>query len=164
MSDSSAVKTSEAPVVESSDRWRSVTAVICVVLAALLTTPAAFAFWGQRTLNDTQRYVATVGPLVDSPQVQDAIATTVTSAIQQQVDVEALINQAFAGVITDRVVGSSRAGSIVVMHAQDLTAAALPEIISRLRAKGLEPVGLSELFAQTGAHVADYTPRGSEYE
>lgn len=69
-----------------------------------------------------------------------------------------------AGVITDRVVGSSRAGSIVVMHAQDLTAAALPEIISRLRAKGLEPVGLSELFAQTGAHVADYTPRGSEYE
>ena len=102
MSDSSAVKTSEAPVVESSDRWRSVTAVICVVLAALLTTPAAFAFWGQRTLNDTQRYIATVGPLVDSPQVQDAIATTVTSAIQQQVDVEALINQAFAGVITDR--------------------------------------------------------------
>jgi len=32
--------------------------------------------------------VDTVGPLVDSPQVQDAIATTVTEAIQAQVDVE----------------------------------------------------------------------------
>ena len=73
-----------------------------MVLAALLTTPAAIAYWGQRTLNDTQRYVDTVGPLVDSPEVQDAIATTVTDAIEQQVDVEAILNDVFAGVITDR--------------------------------------------------------------
>ncbi len=73
-----------------------------MVLAILLTTPAALAYWGQRTLNDTQRYLDTVGPLVESPEVQDAIATTVTNAIQQQVDVEALLNDAFAGVIQDR--------------------------------------------------------------
>ncbi|HET6755699.1 MAG TPA: hypothetical protein VFH23_17310, partial [Jiangellaceae bacterium] len=48
-------------------RGRSVAAVVCVVLAGLLMTPAAVAYWGQRTLNDTQRYVDTVGPLVDSP-------------------------------------------------------------------------------------------------
>ncbi len=81
---------------------RSIAAAICVVLAALLTTPAAIAYWGQRTLNDTQRYVDTVGPLVESPEVQDAIATTVTDAIQSQVDVEAILNEVFAGVITDR--------------------------------------------------------------
>jgi hypothetical protein len=40
--------------------------------------------------------------LVESPQVQAAIATEVTNAIQQQVDVEAILNQVFAGVITDR--------------------------------------------------------------
>jgi len=68
----------------------------------LLTTPAGVAFWGQRTLNDGQRYLDTVGPLVDSPEVQDAVATTVTNAIQQQVDVEAILNDAFAGVINDR--------------------------------------------------------------
>ncbi len=73
-----------------------------MVLAALLTTPAAIAYWGQRTLNDTQRYVDTVGPLVNSPEVQDAIATTVADAIEKQVDVEAIINDVFAGVITDR--------------------------------------------------------------
>ena len=73
-----------------------------MVLAALLTTPAAVAYWGQRTLNDTQRYVDTVGPLVDSPEVQDAFATKVTDAIEQQVDIETILNNVFAGVITDR--------------------------------------------------------------
>jgi hypothetical protein len=43
-----------------------------------------------------------VGPLVDSPEVQAAITTKVTEAIQSQVDVEALLNEAFAGVIQDR--------------------------------------------------------------
>ena len=90
------------PVVERPSRARSVAAVICVVLAGLLTTPAAVAYWGQRTLNDTQRYVDTVEPLVDSPEVQDVIATKVTDAIEQQVDIEAILNNVFAGVITDR--------------------------------------------------------------
>jgi hypothetical protein len=64
--------------------------------------PAAFAYWGQRTINDGQRYVDTVGPLVDSPEVQAAVATKVTDAIQKQVDVEAILNRVFADVITDR--------------------------------------------------------------
>ena len=91
-----------ATVAESHSRGRAITSVICIVLAALLTTPALFAYWGQRTLNDTQRYVDTVGPLVKSPEVQAAIATRVTDAIQQQVDVESIINDVFSGVITDR--------------------------------------------------------------
>ena len=102
MSDSTSTDTVVLTQPSQPDRWRSVVAIICVVIAALLTTPAALAYWGQRTLNDGQRYVDTVGPLVDSPAVQDAISTTVVNAIQSQVDVEALINQAFAGVITDR--------------------------------------------------------------
>ena len=64
------LETSESPptsgppqsmVVERPSRGRSMAAVICLVLAALLTTPAAVAYWGQRTLNDTERYVDTVG-------------------------------------------------------------------------------------------------------
>jgi hypothetical protein len=92
----------EQRVAERPSRGRSIMAAVCLVVAAVLTTPAAVAFWGQRTLNDAQRYIETVGPLVDSPQVQTAIATKVTGAIQQQVDVEALLDQVFAGVITDR--------------------------------------------------------------
>jgi hypothetical protein len=91
----------QAPSAEHHSRGRSVVAVICLVLAALLTTPAAVAYWGQRTLNDAERYVDTVGPLIESPAVQDVIATTATGAIQQQVDIEAIVNDVFAGVITD---------------------------------------------------------------
>jgi len=102
MSDSGSTQTIEPPTAERRSAGRSVAVVVCVVLAVLLTTPAVVAFWGQRTLNDSQRYLDTVGPLVHSPEVQDAIATTVTNAIEQQVDIEAILNQVFAGVITDR--------------------------------------------------------------
>lgn len=81
---------------------RGLAAVLCLVLAALLTTPSAVGYWSQRTISDTGRYVDTVGPLVDSPEVQAAVATKVTTAIEDQVDVEAILNQAFAGVITQR--------------------------------------------------------------
>ena len=94
-----------APIEHETDRpgrGRSIAAAICIVLAAILTVPAAFAYWGQRTINDGERYVQTVGPLVDSPEVQTAIATKVTDAIEEQVDVQALLNQAFAGVINNR--------------------------------------------------------------
>jgi hypothetical protein len=102
MSDSQPTQTVETTAPVRRTRWRSIAAVVCVVLAALLTTPAGVAFWGQRTLNDGQRYLDTVGPLVDSPQVQEAISTKVIDAIEQQVDIEAILNNAFAGVITDR--------------------------------------------------------------
>jgi hypothetical protein len=102
MSDAQPTQTIETTAVERRGTGRSVAAVVCVVLAALLTTPAAIAYWGQRTLNDTERYVDTVGPLVESPEVQEAIATTITDAIQSQVDVEKILNEVFAGIITER--------------------------------------------------------------
>jgi hypothetical protein len=83
-------------------RGRTVATVMCFLLAAVLTAPAAVAFWGQRTLTQTQRYVETVGPFVKAPEVQEAIATAAIQAFEQQVDVEALLNEAFAGVVADR--------------------------------------------------------------
>ncbi len=104
MSSSAPVDAEPGPATPAAHRGRgkAASAVICLVIAALLTTPAVLAFWGQRTLNDTQRYLDTVGPLIDSPQVQDAIVTNVTDAIQKQVDVQAILDDVFAGVITDR--------------------------------------------------------------
>jgi peptidoglycan/xylan/chitin deacetylase (PgdA/CDA1 family) len=46
-----------------------------------------------------------------------------------------------------RAIGPARAGSIVPLHVLPQTAAALPEIISGLRSKGLSPVDLDDLVA-----------------
>lgn len=90
------------PVARRAPAGRSIAAAVCLVLAALLTMPAALAYWGQRTINDTGRYVDTVGPMVDSPEVRAAVATKVSDALEKQVDVEGILNEVFAGVITDR--------------------------------------------------------------
>jgi hypothetical protein len=102
MTDVSPGSTPTQPSAPRASGGRGVAAVVCLVLAALLTTPAALAYWGQRTVNDSGRYVDTVGPLVDSPEVRSAVAARVTAALEKQVDVEAILNQAFAGVITER--------------------------------------------------------------
>ncbi len=105
-SDTVGVGGSEQPatvvLAERPPRGRRIGAAVCLILALVLTTPAIIAYWGQRTLNDAERYLDTVAPLIDSPEVQDAIATTVTDAIAAQVDTEAVINDVFSGVITDR--------------------------------------------------------------
>jgi hypothetical protein len=49
MSDSRSAQSSDTIVGERGGRGWSVVALVCVVLAALLTTPAAVAYWGQRT-------------------------------------------------------------------------------------------------------------------
>jgi hypothetical protein len=91
-----------APAAARFGRGRSAIAVISLILAGVLTAPAAIAYWAQRTLNDTQRYLATVQPLIDQPQVQDALVTAVTDAIETQVDVQSIVDDVFAGVISDR--------------------------------------------------------------
>lgn len=52
-----------------------------------------------------------------------------------------------ASTIVQRAVGGARRGSIILMHTKPNTAQAFPDIIRGLRAKGLRPVGLGELFS-----------------
>ncbi|MGC5167048.1 hypothetical protein [Luteimicrobium sp. DT211] len=79
-------------------RWTA-TGVL-VVLAALLAISAVGARYVRSQLLDTDRYVATVAPLADDPAVQNAVATKVTDAIVQQLDLETLTRNALTA-ITD---------------------------------------------------------------
>jgi peptidoglycan/xylan/chitin deacetylase (PgdA/CDA1 family) len=54
------------------------------------------------------------------------------------------------GRIASTVVRKARAGSIILLHTLPGTAEALPAIIAGLRNRGLEPVGLPELFRAAG--------------
>ena len=62
-------------------RWRWTAAIALLVIAALLTPPALVGFWGRRTIVDAQRYLDTVGPLSQSPQIQAAVATEVSDQL-----------------------------------------------------------------------------------
>jgi peptidoglycan/xylan/chitin deacetylase (PgdA/CDA1 family) len=55
------------------------------------------------------------------------------------------------GTIISRAVRGAKRGSIILLHTKPQSAAALPAIISGLRDRGLEPVGLPELFAGRGS-------------
>ena len=55
-----------------------------------------------------------------------------------------------AGVIAQRVLSHVHPGAIVVMHLRGQTAAALPSILSGLRARGYKAVSLPELFRAAG--------------
>ncbi|MFD3516872.1 hypothetical protein [Streptomyces sp. NPDC058657] len=59
---------------------------LLLVLATLLVPLAAFSVWADAEIDDTGRYVATMAPLADDPDVQQAVATRLTSEIMSQVD------------------------------------------------------------------------------
>lgn len=70
---------------------RTLGAWVVLVVAALLLPVALTAFWAQRTLTDTERYVATVAPLADDPTIQQAVGDKVSSVIITQLDAQTRI-------------------------------------------------------------------------
>lgn len=74
--------------------WRKVSAVTLAVLAGVLLLTGSFFVWVARTVADTDQYIATVGPLVNEPAVQSAVADRAANAVFEQVDVEQLAREA----------------------------------------------------------------------
>lgn len=73
-------------------RGRGIAAWVIFTIAAILLPIALTAFWAQRTLTDTERYVATVAPLSEDPTIQRAVSTLVTDKTVAQLDVENRLN------------------------------------------------------------------------
>ena len=67
-------------------RGRGFAAWTILVVAALLLPIALTAFWAQRTLIDTERYIATVAPLAKDPTIQQAVGDKVSSVLITQLD------------------------------------------------------------------------------
>lgn len=77
---------------------RSVISGILIVVALLLAPVAAIGGWARMQLVDTDRFVSTFAPLAEDPAVQELIATQVTEAIEQSVDIDSLVGDVFDGV------------------------------------------------------------------
>lgn len=72
---------------------RSFGSALLILVAALLSLLSVVAVWANSIVQDTDRYVATVGPLASDPDVQKAVTDRVTDAVLAQVDVDALVEQ-----------------------------------------------------------------------
>lgn len=94
---------------------RSTAVVVLFTLGALLLPLGGVAVWSRNTILHTDRYVETVAPLSSDPQVIDAVATRITDAIFERVDVESELQQYLpprlvfaAGPIASQVQSSTR--------------------------------------------------------
>ncbi|WAA67509.1 hypothetical protein [Microbacterium oxydans] len=76
---------------------RSIVAGIVLGLAVLMAPIAAMGTWARLQLVDADRFVATFAPLAQDPDVQDFVADQVSTAIQEQVDLTAVVGEVFDG-------------------------------------------------------------------
>ncbi|MEU5040012.1 hypothetical protein [Streptomyces griseorubiginosus] len=73
--------------------FRALGSVLLILLAALLAMLSVVAVWANSIVQDTDRYVKTVGPLASDPDVQKAATNRITTAVLAQIDVDALVKQ-----------------------------------------------------------------------
>ncbi len=78
---------------EGRERWRTIVASVLITLACLLAPLSVLAVWSSNTVSNTDRYVETVAPLANDPDVQAAVTDAVTRQVFTYVDVSALTIQ-----------------------------------------------------------------------
>jgi hypothetical protein len=82
-------------------RWRTVVAVLLIVLACVLAPLSVVAVWTRNQVTNTDRYVQTVSPLASDPAIQNAIADQITAQVFNYIDVRGLTTQAITA-LTER--------------------------------------------------------------
>src|SRR6478736_44482 len=68
-------------------RGRAITAMVLIVVASLLLPFAGLTVWIRNMMLSTDRYTTTVGPIAKDPVVQEAVATKVSLAVANELDI-----------------------------------------------------------------------------
>lgn len=79
-------------------RWRPFVSALCIVIAALLVPVSIIGAWVRVELVDPDRFVATLGPVIEDPAVQALIVDRTVSAIEQDLNIEGVTNDLFDGI------------------------------------------------------------------
>jgi hypothetical protein len=82
-------------------RWRTIVATLCIVVACVLAPLSVVAIWTRNQVTNTDRYIATVSPLASDPAIQTAIADQITTQVFNYIDIQGLTTQALE-VLSDR--------------------------------------------------------------
>ncbi|WP_369212663.1 hypothetical protein [Streptomyces flavofungini] len=73
---------------------RRAVAAVLIALVAVVAVSSVVGVWGSRTTLNTDRWIATVGPLPEDPKVNAAVSKYLTDEIFDQVDVEQRLSDA----------------------------------------------------------------------
>ncbi|MFD0420011.1 hypothetical protein [Streptomyces sp. NPDC127108] len=73
---------------------RRAVAAVLIALVAVCAVTSVVGVWGARTTLNTDRWVATVGPLPEDPDVNAAVSTYITREVFDRVDVEQRVREA----------------------------------------------------------------------
>jgi hypothetical protein len=86
---------------------RSISSLILFIIATLLLPVALVGHWGYRTVVDSERYIATMGPLIEQPEVQAALSDAVTKAVVAKADTQNQVQSLLGGLVNnDSLVGA----------------------------------------------------------
>lgn len=81
----------DAPLPEAKQRWRTSLVALFVILSITLLFVSNILLWAGNTIAKTDKYVATVTPLVEDAAIQSAVAAYATQQIYNNVAVEPYI-------------------------------------------------------------------------
>ncbi len=73
--------------------WRSPVVGLLVLLVAVLAPLSVLSTWASGQISDTDRYLATVAPLADDPDVQAAVARRLEDVVFTYLDIEAVTDE-----------------------------------------------------------------------
>jgi hypothetical protein len=90
--------------------WRGIVATILIIIGCVLAPLSVLAVWTSNQVSNTDRYVTNVAPLISQPPIQNALADKITTAIDGQINVQQVAQQAATG-LSDR--GFTRAGDLL---------------------------------------------------
>ena len=87
-------------------RWgtRAIASLLIFIITVIIAPVAFIGHWGHRTVVDSTQYLATVGPLVEDPAVQDAVSKVISDAVVKQVDTSSLIGGFLGGFIPNQAI------------------------------------------------------------
>ncbi len=99
MSQPAAVAPAPEPVVPGrGPRWRTALSVVLIVVATVLSPIAVVSSWVKLELTSTDAFVQTFAPLASEPAVQRDVSASVVAAIEGEIDIDQLTQEAFDAV------------------------------------------------------------------
>ena len=74
--------------------WRTPVSIVLIVLGCILAPVAVIGSWASLEVSNTDRYVATVEPLIHDPAIQNYLTDRITTEIDNRLDITGVVNQA----------------------------------------------------------------------